>query len=452
MDGNGTASVEGVENAEMVGSIYKHEKRNLALVISGRFESIFGAAALMVAMPLYILDLTKSGTIMGLVSVLQLLPRLFTLPFGGVLGDRVNRKWWMVSIDELRGMILLIMWVTAVANRLSLPILFVFISALSILDGLFSGPTGAMFGDVVRKENMKLATSLNSASHALANIIGPIVGGALYGFYGFKNVLLFTGILYIFSGITEMFIIYKHTPKKSELKFFKEIGEGINFVWKNKGLKFLFTFAIVINFIASPLFMVVFPYFARVMFKFSSSQYGMLQMFGTVGALIGNLSIIFFLKKVSSKKLIATGLLVQSALLVLFSTIIMPFFGLTSKFVYLINAATIFLVGFFNILVNVPINANLQILVPSNYRSRVFSVLEFLSICMVPISSFFYGYLIDKVSPFLFFLSINVVTLFISLVFVFTAPEEAYEPTKHHELSELSELNKLNESSNQAIK
>ncbi|MFN3692168.1 MAG: hypothetical protein ACK4R7_04680, partial [Fervidobacterium sp.] len=90
--------------------IYKHEKRNLALIISGRFESIIGAAALLVAMPLYILDLTKSGTVMGIVSVLQILPRLVTLPFGGVLGDRVNRKWWMITIDELRGIILLIMW------------------------------------------------------------------------------------------------------------------------------------------------------------------------------------------------------------------------------------------------------------------------------------------------------------------------------------------------------
>jgi len=31
--------------------LYQHEKRNLALIISGRFESLVGAAALLVTMP-----------------------------------------------------------------------------------------------------------------------------------------------------------------------------------------------------------------------------------------------------------------------------------------------------------------------------------------------------------------------------------------------------------------
>ncbi|MFN3692237.1 MAG: MFS transporter, partial [Fervidobacterium sp.] len=243
-------------------------------------------------------------------------------------------------------------------------------------------------------------------------------------------VLLFTGILYIFSGVTEMFIIYKHTPKNHEMRFFKEISEGVSFVWKNRGLRFLFTFAVVINFLASPLFMVVFPYFARVIFKFSSSQYGTLQVFGTLGALIGNFSIILFFKNIRSKYLILTGLLVQSILLVLFSVVIMPAFGLSSIVLYWVNISAIFLIEFFNILVNIPINANLQILVPSNYRSRVFSVLEFIAMSMVPISSLIYGFLIDKVSPFLFFLSVNILTLFVSIIFVIIAPEESYEPIK----------------------
>lgn len=408
--------------------IYKHEKRNLALVLSGRLESIVGAAALMVAMPLYILDLTKSGTIMGVVTVLELLPRLFVLPFGGVIGDRVNRKWWMVGLDELRGVILLLMWLISLRGGLNLPVLFIFISVLSILDGLFSGPTAAMFGDVVRKEHMKLATSLNSATHGFGNIIGPVLGGVLYGMFGFKNVLLFTAFLYIFSGITELFIIYQFTPKKEEFHFFSEIGEGIKFVFNNKGLRFLFLFAIVINFLASPLFMVVFPYLSRVIFKFSSTQYGSLQMFATVGALIGNFSIILFLRKLSSKALIVTGLTLQTAFIIMFSIIIMPWFGLKANIIYWIFAGAFFIINYFNVLVNVPINANLQILIPSELRSRVFSVLEFLATCMMPLSSLIYGYLLDKISPLWFFLSINIITAFVVLAFILNAPHEAYDP------------------------
>ncbi|MCX7653888.1 MAG: MFS transporter [Fervidobacterium sp.] len=408
--------------------IYKHEKRNLALVLSGRFESIVGAAALMVAMPLYILDLTKSGAIMGFVTVFQILPRLLVLPFGGVIGDRVNRKWWMVGLDELRGILLLLMWLILQRGFLSLPVLLIFIGILSILDGLFSAPTAAMFGDVVRKEHMKLATSLNSASHGLGNIVGPMLGGLIYGMYGFKNVILFTGVLYIFSGVTEMFIVYRFSPNSEKLKFFSEIGEGIAFVWNNRGLRFLFFFAIILNFLASPLFMVVFPYLSRIVFKFSAAQFGSLQTFATVGALLGNISIIVFLRKVSSKGLITTGLVLQSLFSIVFSFVIMPWVGLSTLNIYLMFAGALVIISFFNVLVNIPINANLQILIPSELRSRVFSVLEFLATCMIPLSSLIYGYLLDKIQPLWFFLSVNILTLFVVLIFIVNAPQEAYDP------------------------
>jgi len=141
----------GGDTVEESNRIYQHEKRNLALVISGRFESLVGASALMVAMPLFVLDRTGSGTIMGLFSVLQILPRILSTPFGGVLGDRMNRKHIMVLVDELRGMILFLLWLIGVFGKIDIPLLLIFTAVLSLLDGIFDGPTGAMFGDVVRK-------------------------------------------------------------------------------------------------------------------------------------------------------------------------------------------------------------------------------------------------------------------------------------------------------------
>lgn len=408
--------------------IYEHEVRNLSLILSGRFESIVGAAALMTALPLYVLDLTKSGTIMGLVTMLELIPRLFVLPFGGVIGDRVNRKWWMVLMDELHGILILSIWFLSLKIKINLATLMFFIIVSSVIDGLFSGPTAAMFGDVVKKEHMKLATSLNAVSRNFANIIGPIIGGLLYGRYGFSNVLLITGLLYIFSGITEMFILYHFEPRHRKFNFFFEIGEGIKFVRSHSGLRFLFLFAVVLNFLASPLFMVVFPYLSRVTFKFSAQQYGILQVFATIGAMLGNFAIIFLLRRASSKTLIVSGLTLQSTLAIFFSVLILPPFGISRVAVFWIFAIAVFLISFFNVLVNIPVNANLQILVPSRLRSRVFSVLEFLATCMMPISSFLYGFILDKLNPLWFFFSVNLLTAVIVVTFIIKAPQEAYEP------------------------
>ncbi|ABS60453.1 MFS transporter [Fervidobacterium nodosum] len=411
-------------------SIYKHEKRNLALIISGRFESLIGASALMIAMPLYVLDLTGSGTIMGIFSMLGILPRLITNPIGGVLGDRINRKWIMVGLDELRGLLLIFMGWLALMNKLSIVNLLLFRALLSVMDGLFDGPTAAMFGDVVRKENMKTATSLNSMAGAVSNIIGPILGGVLYGVYGFKNVIFMTAVLYILSGISELFIIYKFQLSKSEkLEFFKELGEGVRFVVQNKGLKFLFTFAIVINFLTSPLLSVVLPYIMRVKIGFSSTQFGTLEVFATVGALLGNILLVSIFRKSSSKQMIWLGLIAQGMVLIALSILIMPYFGFSKSILYMLFGVGFFLVGLFNIIINVPINANLQILTPSELRSRVFSVLNTIAMGTVPISSALYGFLIDKIDPFWFFLAINVISMIVVLIFLLKAPEEAYVPS-----------------------
>lgn len=412
--------------------IYKYEKRNLSLIISGRFESLIGAAALMVAMPLHILDKTGSGMMMGIFTLLGILPRLIITPFGGVIGDRINRKHIMVILDELRGILLIIMYLLALSNKLSIPLLLFFRAVLSLFDGLFDGPTGAMFGDVVRKENLKRATSLNAMANSVANIIGPIVGSMLYGYYGFANVLILTGLLYIFSGITELFIIYNHSRREGKMNFLKDLVEGIKFVKDNNGLRFLFTFAIVINFLMSSLFSVVWPYLLRTVWKFSSNQFGSFQVFGTLGALVGNIAIMFFLHKFSSKLLISSGLLIQQATTLIFSFLIMPFFGFNNPQLYVINSIGVFIFSFFNVLVNIPINANLQLLVPSELRSRVFSVLSFLATGSVPISSLLYGYLIDKISPFWLFLGVNIVSTFVVVIFLLTAPKEAYEPAPHN--------------------
>nr|WP_312058735.1 hypothetical protein [Fervidobacterium pennivorans] len=95
---------------------------------------------------------------------------------------------------------------------------------------------------------------------------------------------------------------------------------------------------------------------------------------------------------------------------------------------YILFATGTVVVSFFNVLVNIPINANLQMLVPSELRSRVFSVLSLLAMGSVPISSALYGYLLDKIDAFWFFLAVNIISTIVIIVFLIKAPDEAYDP------------------------
>lgn len=405
------------------------ELSNLLLFISGRFESLLGWAALMVALPLFVLDKTGSGTMMGIFSLVGNLPRFVILPFAGVIGDRMNRKHLMVSLDFTKGLLLLLAFLMSFYDKLTVGNLLIFYAMFGIISALFDAPTSAMLADLVSTEKLRRAVSLNTAATSLAQIAGPAIGGLLYGISGITYVLLFTGIFYIFSGTSELFIRYSFTKRTVTENIFKEMMSGVKFIFSSRGLKSLFLFAAVGNFIAAPAFSVVIPYILRKELGFSAQWFGMLEMLFMVGALLGSLLTGTVLTSTDSKRLVSVGITVQSFIGCLMALLLMQF-AAQKSFTTIFSAMCLLLIGIFNMLVNVPISANLQALIPSQVRSRVLSILSVFSSGLTPVASLLGGILVDRMNAFVLFLVLNVLLLVVSLMFVFLAPREAFLQTQ----------------------
>jgi len=85
------------------------DSQNFWLYTLGRFVSLLGSGVQDVAILLFILDVTGSGTAMGTFMIITVVPRLILVPLAGVVGDRLNRKWIMVSMDFGRGAVILLL-------------------------------------------------------------------------------------------------------------------------------------------------------------------------------------------------------------------------------------------------------------------------------------------------------------------------------------------------------
>lgn len=403
---------------------------NLLLFVSGRFESLLGWAALMVALPLYILDLTGSGTVMGVFVLAGNLPRFFVLPFAGVIGDRFNRKRLMVYLDLTKSTALIVIYLFAIADKLNLPILLGFYSIFGVINALFDAPTSAMLADLVEAQRMRQALSLNSAATSIAQMIGPMVGGLLYGSIGIRNVFLFTSLFYFLSALSEVFIRYEYKRKDSTIEVFKEIAEGVRFLFSHRGLMFLFSFAAALNFVAAPLFSIVFPYIFRQELRFSPKAFGLLQTVFMVGTFVGSVLVGTVFSKWSSKGLVVFGLIIQSFIGCLMSVALWQVRLSNFAVIAVVSYLPLFLIGVLNMAINIPIGANLQILIPSQIRSRVLSTLTLVSNGLNPVGSMIAGLLIDRMNPFFFLFILNVILFLISMTFVFTAPKEAFLSSK----------------------
>lgn len=414
-----------------------HEKKNFFLYSFGRLVSMLGSGIQMIALPLFILDLTGSASMMGIFSFLSTVPMLFTAPFSGVIGDRLNRKNIMVNMDIARGMLILLMGIIAFYGTINLYLIFIMQVLISTMNSIFGSATAAMLGDIVAADNLAKANSKLSAINSLSMIIGPALGGILYGVFGITAVFFINGISFILSGISEIFIIYKpeHLTKKVKMnakQFVIDVKEGILFIKDEKGLKYLMLFALTANFLIAPILSVTFPFILREEIQFSGTAYGIIQTAVTTGALLGSIIFAIVLKNWTGKKSIGIGLIGMNFSLLITTLLIFPrsinyFGGATISLLVLIFISMIF-VGVFNIIINIPIQNNLQKMTPSNIRSRVFSVLELVFHAAIPVGSLIIGFFTDLVPSYIVMFSAIVLLVFVGLLFIAKSPLETFDP------------------------
>ncbi|HRW92625.1 MAG TPA: MFS transporter [Thermotogota bacterium] len=391
------------ENQIWGGKNVNTHSRNFWYYTMGRLVSLLGSGIQQVAIPLYILDLTGSGTVMGTFVFLTTLPRILFSPFGGVLGDRFDRKKIMVYMDLLRGGLILFLALMAGMESLTITILMAVQFLVSTSDIIFDPATQAMLADIVPMDKLPRANSVVQAVNSMSYIIGPALGGILYGFFGIKVVFLANGISFVASAVSECFIRYQQTTSKSQFTLksaLVDIKEGFAFLPKVKGLLLLLFFAMLSNFLIAPLFGVVFPFFTREVIGFSGQQFGFLETAWVVGILLGNVLLGTLLVKKSQEKLFKTGLIVETVFFPLFFVYslgpVLGFFGGPTWLFFAVIAGTNAIIGTFNALVNTPLMTLFQKKTPTEFRSRVFAVIALLAQLTTPLGAILYGLALDR--------------------------------------------------------
>ena len=140
-------------------------------------------SALCFACPLYLLDRSGSSTLYGAVAAIAFIPGVLATPAGGVLADREGHR----SVLAALGIVLMVAAMLFVPMKCSLPLaavvavmLCVQYTVQSILKPILQIETLRIAG----KEKVERATALVSQTTMASNILGPVVGTAVYGCFG----------------------------------------------------------------------------------------------------------------------------------------------------------------------------------------------------------------------------------------------------------------------------
>ena len=256
---------------------------SFALYWLARFFGTFAAQIISVSVGWQIYDITRDPFYLGIVGLVQFAPSLLLVLITGAAADRFGRRLIMglaICAELICAALLLALTATH-----SFSPLYVFI----ILTGFgigraFLGPSSAsLVVNLVPAEAFSNAVSWNSSAWQIATIVGPVVGGLLYGVSPIAAYGIAGAMLAIAAVCT--FIIPKpaqHTL--SEARSLNTLLAGFHYIWKEKiilGAISLDLFAVLLGGAVALL-----PVYARDILELGPWGLGMLRAAPGIGAII----------------------------------------------------------------------------------------------------------------------------------------------------------------------
>lgn len=173
--------------------------RNFSLLFWGQSVSFIGTMITSVALPYQIYHQTQSTLMVGLLSLAQLIPLLFTALIGGVLADRHHRIKLLLTAEFFLAMGCLVLAFNAFLPHPQVWVLFVISSFASALTGLHRPAMDSIRQQIVDKADYPAAGALIMSVMSLNMIIGPAVGGLIISHYGLVATYLIDFFTFIFS-------------------------------------------------------------------------------------------------------------------------------------------------------------------------------------------------------------------------------------------------------------
>ncbi|WP_430476764.1 MFS transporter [Bacillus cereus] len=369
--------------------------RNIILMMIGKMTSLLGAGIYTFAMGLYVLKTTGSGMGFATTLICGSIPRMICGPIAGAVADRVNRKWLVIGTDLLSSLTMLIMFILATTFGPSLLFIYVSAALLSICASFYSVALTSSIPNLVDEERIQKASALNQTAASLSNILAPIIGGVVFGFFSIKSFFLLNSITFLLAVIVQLFIIfdlYKKELAESKEHFLTSIKEGFSYIKRQHEIYGLMKIALWVNFFASALF-VSLPYIIIQNLHLSSKQLGVVEGMLAVGMLIGAI-VLSVRKEVNNPfRSVYIGLFLFAGLSLCTVFPLLVTIPKVASFIYYI--AFMILTGISMMVVNIPMQVHMQKTTDPNYLGRVFGLLETIATAIAPLGMIVYGLLLD---------------------------------------------------------
>lgn len=267
-------------------------RRDFTLMVIGQIISLFGNAVLRFALSLYVLTLTGSAGAFGGIMALSMVPMVFCGPLGGVAADRLPRQRIMAALDFITATLVLL--AALLLHSGGLGVVTVLMLLLSTIQSFYQPSVTASIPLLADGEQLMAANSTVALVQSLASLLGPILGGLLYGVFALHLILVVSAVCFFASAVLELFLrIPYEKPARSHgalKQIAADLGQAARFLHRERpALLAVLLLLSSLNLFLAGLYTVGLPYLVKVHLGLSDLLYSYSQAALGVGSILGGL-------------------------------------------------------------------------------------------------------------------------------------------------------------------
>ncbi len=352
--------------------------RNYRLFWLGQLVSQVGTWVQRVAQAWLVLTLTNSPLALGTVTALQFLPILCFSLFGGMLADRVPKRWLLLATQSLAVLQALTLAGLTAFWAIRLWHIYVLAFFLGLVNALDNPARQSLVPELVGRAQVPNAVALNSMVFNVARILGPGLGGLGVATVGFAGCFLATIGALLLMDPKGFYVPGGGRPRAAA-----GLGPALRYALRTPTV---LTVIILLAFVGTfgYNFTVVLPLVARYVVGVDAAGFGLMTGAMGVGSVLAALWLAYRRRPTLGRLL--AGAAAFSLLLVL----------VVLSRVFVLTLGLLVLLGFASVFFTANAQTILQLASPDEFRGRIMSLYTLLFLGTTPIGSSFVGAVAER--------------------------------------------------------
>ncbi|MCW2983319.1 MAG: putative transporter [Conexibacter sp.] len=266
--------------------------RNYRLYFSGQLISVPGTWLQTVAQAWLVLQLTPSGSALGITVALQALPVLLLGPFAGAVADSVDKRKMLLGTQALQAALALVLGALTITHVVELWMVWVLALGLGVARALDVPTRQAFVSELVDDEDLPRAISINSTVAAAARMVGPAAGGGIIALLGVGACFLINGASFLapLAGLLAMDAKALHRPATPPRRQPRAVRDGVTYVKGRRDLLVPLLMMALVGTLAYE-FQVTIPLLAHQTFHLGATGFGLLYAAMGCGSVVAGLTV-----------------------------------------------------------------------------------------------------------------------------------------------------------------